>query len=363
MSEHPIIDEPPVEEDDTRPRAPVPPTEAVPGWLQPHLPAQEPPHDAVPDWLHERLVTEKPPRDSLVDTAEVPVARPPGRPLLLLVIMAGTLCLCLTLVAFAGYAGYRDGLATNDARITQTLATGIAQQYATGVADLQQGYAELAAARFAWIVETIQAPPEYALDSEVQLAMARTIAAYTPTPSVTPTLTPSPSPSPAPTIPPSPTVEPSPTLDALSDPAYLYDQAATAMRVAHYEDAIEWLDALAALAPDYRASEVKAMLMEALTTQGGIYLAGANEDGEDMLARGVLLIYRAHDLGTVEPDWLYGQAIFVESYINARSYVNGGNYAQALPILNDLCSINCDWTYHGVSVRALQEKAAAGGTN
>jgi tetratricopeptide (TPR) repeat protein len=277
--------------------------------------------------------------------------------------MAGTLCLCLTLVGFAGYAGYRDGLATNDARITQTLATGIAQQYAIGVSDLQQGNAELAAERFAWIVETIQAPPEYALDSQVQLAMARTIAAYTPTPSPTLTFTPSPSPTVAPTIPPSPTVEPSATLDPMSDPAYLYDQAATAMRVTHYEDAIEWLDALASLAPDYRSVEVKAMLMEALIEQGKVYLAGANTDGEDMLARGVLLIYRANDLGTVEPEWLYGQAIFVESYINARSYVNGGNYAEALPILNDLCQISCDWTYHGVSVRNLQEKALAGGTN
>lgn len=340
MPEQPFIDEPPVEEEDTRPRAPV---------LLP---------EAVPDWLQQGLAAEEPPRDSLVDTAEFRVERAPGRPLLLLVVMAGTLCLCLMLVGFAGFAGYRDGLATNDARITQTLATGIAQQYATGVADLQQGYAELAAARFAWIVETIQAPPQYALDSRVQLNLARTIAAYTPTPSPTLTFTPSPSPTPAPTIPPSPTVEPSTTLDPMRDPAYLYDQAATAMRVAHYEDAIEWLDALIALAPDHRTAEVQAMLLEALTTQGRIYLVGENADGEDMLARGVMLIYRAHDLGPVEPDWLYGQAIFVESYINARNYVNGGNYAAALPILNDLCQQNCDWSYHGVSVRDLQQKAS-----
>ncbi len=285
--------------------------------------------------------------------AEPPIPAPSARLLIVGVVMASTLCLCLALVSMAGFAGYRDGLATNDARLTQTLATGIAQQYATGVSDLQAGYAELAEARFAWIVETLRAPTQYALDSPIQLAVARTVAAYTdtPIPSATLTLTP--------TLTPPPTQPATPTPNPLQDPAYFYNQAETALRLANYEDAIEWLDALTALDPAYRAEDVRALLIKALTQQGKIYLRGQNQDGEDKLARGVYLVYRASDLGEIE-DTLLGEAIFVEKYVNARNYVNGGYYTAALPILEELCGINCEWSYHGVSVRNLLEKAQAG---
>ncbi len=285
--------------------------------------------------------------------AESPLPTPPTRLLIVGVVVLSTLCLCLTMVGLAGFAGYRDGLATNDARITQTLATGVAQQYATGVSDLQAGYAELAEARFAWIVETLRAPTQYALDSPIQLAVARTVAAYTDTPF------PTPSPSQTPTFTPLPTQPATLTPDPSQNPAYFYEQAETALRLADYEDAIDWLDALMALDPTYRAEEVRALLIKALTQQGKIYLRGQNEDGEDKLARGVYLVYRASDLGEIE-DTLLGEAIFVEKYVNARNYVNGGYYTAAIPILEELCSINCGWSYHGVSVRNLLEQAQAG---
>ena len=321
-----LRDEPPLAEDDTRPRAPV----------------------SVPPW------GEEPPIDPLADTAEIAIGRTAARPLLLALVLGATLCLCLLMVGFAGYAGYRDGLATNDARLTQTIATGIAEQYQMGVNDLAQGYAELAAARFAWIVETVNAPAAYAGDSAALLATARAIASYTPTPAPTSTYTPSATPTPSPT-PPSPSPTPSP--EPRQDPAYLFEQAQTALRLVRYEEAIEWLDALRALAPDYRSAEVEDMLVKALTEQGKLYLRGQNPDGADMLARGVLLIYRANDIRPVQPSTLLGEAIFVEMYLNARNYVNGGYYAQALPILEELCRMNCGWSYRGVSVQSLLEQA------
>jgi len=324
-----LRDEPPPAEEDTRPRAPV----------------------SVPPW------GEEPPVDPLADTAEIAVGRTAARPLLLALVLGATLCLCLLMVGFAGYAGYRDGLATNDARLTQTIATGIAEQYRMGVNDLAQGYAELAAARFAWIVETVNAPAAIAGDSAALLATARAISSYTPTPAPTDTPTPTltPTPSLTPTLP-----SPTPSPEASQDPAYLFEQAQTALRLVRYEDAIEWLDALRALAPDYRAAEVEDMLVKALTEQGKLYLRGQNPDGADMLARGVLLIYRANDIRPVQPGTLLGEAIFVEMYLNARNYVNGGYYDQALPILEELCAMNCGWSYRGVSVQSLLEQARAG---
>jgi hypothetical protein len=326
-------EEPPVSPDDTKPRAPVP------------------------------LAAEEPPSSALDDTAEslAVLPGPARRPLLLATVMIGSLCLCLMLIGFAGFAGYRDGLATNDAQITRTLATDIAQQYATGVAELDNGYAEMAAARFEWIVETVQAPTEYALDSRERLAIARTLQAYTPT--APPSLTPTASPTAPPTVAPTESPEPQATDEAPTgpDPETLYEQASQAMGLARYEDAIEWLESLRALAPDYRTAEVTAMYLEALTTQGKIYLRGQNQDGEDRLQRGVLLIYRADEIGTVEPPELLGEANFVEMYLNARSYVSGGNYAAALPVLEQLCDWNCGWSYHNVSVRDLLEQAQQGG--
>lgn len=344
------LEEPPPAPDDTKPKAPI----RLPDDAQDSL---------SPDAVFHALAAEEPPITALVDTAEIRAAPAPARALLLAAVMLGTVCLCLALVSLAGFAGYRDGLATNDVRITQTLATGIAEQYATGVADLEQGYAELAAARFAWIVETVRPPAQYASDSAQLLSTARAISSYTPTvqPTATPTLEPSLAPTLSPT--PEPTQSSTATLDPMQDPAYFYNQAATAMSVFRYEEAIEWLDALQALAPDYRAAEAKAMLMDALTKQGHIYLYGQNEDGEDRLARGVLLIYRANELGPVEPSTLLGQAIFVERYLNARNYVAGGYYAAALPILEQLCAENCGWGYPNwepVTVSDLLEQARSG---
>ncbi len=351
-------DEPPVADDDTQPRMP---------FVPPVSPAQDQPPASVPvppletqaaslmadpdDWARGRIPTQH---------EEETAAPGYMRPLLLVTVMLGTACLCLAMIGLAGFAGYRDGLATNDVRVTQTLATGIAEQYATGAADLRAGYAELAAARFEWIVETIQAPTEYALDSPVQLAVARTIAAFTDTPMPTPT--PTDTPTPPPTDAPTPTSAPpsTATRDPLQDPEHIYEQALAAERLGRYEEAIEWLDALIALDPGYNSAEVKQKLVSVLTAQGRIYLLGMNEDGQDRLARGVYLIYRADELGTVEPDWLLGHAIFVERFINARNYVNGGYYETAIPILEQLCTENCEWSYAGVSVRDLLERARSG---
>jgi tetratricopeptide (TPR) repeat protein len=356
-----FIEEPPILPDDTQPRAPArsPEDARTETVLPPDMATLAPP----PDALFHTLAAEEPPIDSQADTAEILPAPAPARALLLALVMLSTVCLCLALVSFAGYAGYRDGLATNDVKITHTLATGIAEQYATGVADLEQGYAELAAARFGWIVETVQPPTEYARDSAQLLATSRAIGSYTPTPS--PTYTEMPPPSLTPTLSPTPepTSAPTSTLNPMEDPAYLYQQAATAMSLMRYEDAIEWLDALQALAPNYRAEETRAMLIEALTQQGRIYLRGQNKDGEDKLARGVLLIYRASDLGPVEPSELLGEAYFAESYLNARNYVAGGQYAAALPILEDLCAMNCNWgypNYDPVTVSELLDQARRG---
>jgi len=340
----------------------------------PHVhPVFSPPPDerapSAPPSGRRALALDEPPVDP-DDTAPRLPPRPvgtPGRGLLLGVLMVGMLCICVAVVGLAGVAGYRDGLATNEAKATHAVATEIAQQYRAGVENMDQGLFELAIARFEWIVETVQPPARTLGDSPAWLAAARTAAAVTPTGSPTPTEAATATASPPPV--PSRTPVPSPATQATAapnpaDPAFLYDEAARAMRLARYEEAIEWLRSLRALDPNHRPAETQTMLMEALTLQGRIYLRGANEDGEDRLARGILLIYEADDLGTVEPAGLLYEADVAERFLNARSYLNGGNYAQASAILEQLCAeadSTCNWSYRGTSVRDLLEQARAGG--
>jgi len=85
-----------------------------------------------------------------------------------------------------------------------------------------------------------------------------------------------------------------------------------------------------------------------------------NQDGEDRLQRGINLIYRADSLGTVEPASLLYEADFAQRYLNARSYVSGGNFAAALPVLERMCEENCEWGYQGTSVRTLLLQAQSG---
>jgi tetratricopeptide (TPR) repeat protein len=343
-------EEPPVEPEDTKPQA-VPATVGV---LQ-------------------RLAADEPTVDPFMDTTPREAYGPPAAPMRLLlvaVVMAGAVCMCIALIGFAGFAGYRDGLATNDARITQTMATGIAQQYAAGRMDLDNGFAELAAARFEWIVETVQAPTRYALDSRERLATARAMMSATPAPQTPDTPTPTPTPTPPPTSPEPATGESTPQAEITAgasegpDPATMFERAAAAMRFDRYEEAISWLEPLMVLAPEAldatQQAEVKAMYLEALVEQGRIYLRGQNQDGEDRLQRGVNLIYRADSIGDVEPASLLYEADFAQRYLNARSYVNGGNFAAALPVLERLCEENCSWAYQGVSVQTLLLQAQSG---
>jgi len=136
------------------------------------------------------------------------------------------------------------------------------------------------------------------------------------------------------------------------------------MRFDRYEEAIEWLEPLMVIAPERldatQQAEVKAMYLEALVEQGRIYLRGMNQDGEDRLQRGINLIYRADSLGTVEPASLLYEADFAQRFLNARSYVSGGNFAAALPVLERMCEENCEWGYQGTSVRTLLLQAQSG---
>jgi tetratricopeptide (TPR) repeat protein len=266
------------------------------------------------------------------------------------VIMAS--CLCVSIIGLSLAAGIRDEV---DAISTESAGTRVARvetQYALAVVDFQEGRYELAEIRF-HDVQTLV--PDYR-DIQSRLEQIQQVMSYTPIPSLTPTSAP-PTATIAPDAPTSaPTQEIPPTTANAFDPADLYGRAETAMTLGEFEEAIRWLDALSLADPTYRRGEVQQKLLDAHIAQGRIYLRSQNEDGVDQLSRGVQLINRASELGTVPVELVY-EADFVARYLAAQAYVEGGAFDQARQVLTRLCEENCDWTYRGVSVRDLLSQA------
>ncbi len=281
------------------------------------------------------------------------------RSLLILAVLAISTCMCLVIVALAGFAGIRDQMEVIGTEAVQAQQTDVADQYQRGVADMEAGLYELAADRFSYVLTKV---PDYK-DASGLLQQVNDRLNVTPTPEEVPTEAPTATLTVAPqeSVPPTATLEaPTPTRRGPTAEG-LYSSAETAMFMGNYEEAISWLDALIQLDSSYRRSDVNRMLVEALTVQGRAYLRGMNQDGEDQLARGVQLIDRAAELGYTG-DLIY-EADFVRRYLSARSYVEGGALGPALDVLGRLCEENCDWAYRGVSVEDLLIRAGGSRQN
>lgn len=272
-----------------------------------------------------------------------------GSVVMLLGVLLFSGFLCLSILLLAVVAGGRDELRAIQTQAAQTDVARVSTQYALGLRDLEGENYEMAAIRFNDVLNIM---PDYR-DAPERLAEAQSILAYTPTPQ--------------PTTPP-PTFTPDPQTDLAADPESsptqasltgsglsaeeLYNLAQTAQLSSDFEAAIRWLEVLRLTDMTYRRAEVQEQLLNAHISLGRSYLRGTNADGSDQLARGVQLIYRANELGTVPPDLQY-EADFVARYISARSYVEGNLNQQAREVLTRLCEESCDWSYRGVSVRAL----------
>ncbi|NJL92969.1 MAG: hypothetical protein HC915_04230 [Anaerolineae bacterium] len=257
-----------------------------------------------------------------------------------LAVMGAAACLCASIILLAGFAGVRDAYTAISTQAVQTREAEVATQYARARSEIEAGEFELAAERLEFVATRA---PGYR-DAEQQLAVVQLRL------SATPTFTPT-QPEPPSATPPE---QPGGTPDAPFAPATLYSQGESALGVALYEEAIAWFEALRQTDPEYRRAEVRQNLIDAYTRQGTLYLRGQNADGADRLAVGVQYIYRATDLGYSGP--LITEADFVELFLTARGYLEGGLVEQARPVLNRLCELNCSWSYRGVSIEALVQQ-------
>jgi tetratricopeptide (TPR) repeat protein len=288
---------------------------------------------------------------------------PPRNCLLSLMVLALTTCICLTTITLSGFGGYQDEYSDIQTEDVETSVAEVATQYSLALEDEAAGLWEFAYDRYEFI-ETEQ--PGYNDVAERRQEVAIMLS-HTPTSAATDT--------------PEATVTPTATIEATASEAAseeaapaatsgqfnvaeFFDDAEDVYNAGLYEEAIAFLDIVISLDPEYRRSEVDSMLFNSLKQQAMIYFRGANTDdgshGEtgDQLSRGVLLAERALGMREENPQvgeedrlgyWQY----FVNNYVTARAYIAGGRNAAAIPLLERLCSENCEWGFRGVTVRDL----------
>ncbi len=182
---------------------------------------------------------------------------------------------------------------------TATLNAYAERQYELGAGDLSAGEYGVAAERLAYAV---QLKPTHTLAAAL-LATAeealRVTATPTSTPTPSPTLTPSITPSPEATLPP--------------DPAAYLQKAQEAVRVQQWEAAIDNLDIVIALDPQYQRAAVNDLLYTALTSLGRQYL------NEGRMEEGILLVDRAGTIKALDGATVAARNLAVQ-YMTAMRY-------------------------------------------
>lgn len=240
------------------------------------------------------------------------------------VVFGFMLLLALGVVGLAGLAGWNEGLRVAIGNATATQSSEIVAQCARIPQDLASGSFGLAQRRFESLGAFTPPPPCVA-----QLAPTAT-AAYlaslpTNTPTPTPTLLPSSTPTPEVTQEPS---TPFPTSASGFDLNKLLAEAQQLLSAGKFNEAIDTLDALAAIDHTFETVTVDRLLYQALTSEArNLFRSGQN------LAQAILLTNRAEQYGNVG-DLSYERYI-AELYLQAQIY-RDVNFAQAIRLLTQI---------------------------
>ncbi|MEO0562081.1 MAG: hypothetical protein AAF125_08205 [Chloroflexota bacterium] len=194
----------------------------------------------------------------------------------------------LLIVFIAGLFGYLSGqdMVAASAQVTQQAF--IDEQLTTWIPrDLASGNTALLGARIEGLASLTPAPPEVAglIATGTQFAVEN---AATATPTITPTLEPTATPTTAPvtataTVAPLPTTDPALDEDApLFDVNALYAEAQQQLAAEDYEGAVLTLEAIVAVDPEFRASEIEGLLFDTWLTRARLLLRSG--DPSDLAA-------------------------------------------------------------------------------
>jgi hypothetical protein len=317
--------EPPITDDDTKPRPPQASGRSIQAMLSMLTPLP-----------FERI---SPPEEP--EPIE-PETKPRGcsNTLLVAFVLFDLLFLCITAIVLAGVAGYRDGVNDAATLAINTQSAAISTQLPHINQDLAAQDWESLLGRCQYVM-TLQ--PNYPGMSNC-ISQAEQKLSATPTPAPSLTFTPSPTLSPTGTATRTPNVATitvtsggsvsvagiTPTLAPVTaTPAFLpelFARAQEAIRQQQFETAIGYLEAIRETDATFFKNDVTALLCSTYET------VGVNDQNTGQLSEMIVVINKALKMnchlqgGT--GSWEFTVNV-TELYLSARDYLNGGNYAEA----------------------------------
>ncbi len=260
----------------------------------------------------------------------------------LLTVFLGGMVIILAIIS-----GFNSGLTIAKSNATATQNAEIQVQCELLGNDLRDGgNLSLAQRRIEVLLE--QTPAVACLNTYIPTATTIFLQSL-PTATATPTVTLSPTMTHTPTIAPTdaPTTEAVVDTDSPFDLEDLFSDAQSAIAVGEFVDAIDTLDAIIAIDPDYRATEVSQMIFNALTSHAtNLYRTGS-------LAEAIVYTGRAEQYGDI--GGLNYERFIASLYLDAQRYT-GRNYPQAISLLRRIVYEQNLPNYNGDSVRLLQEQ-------
>jgi hypothetical protein len=246
--------------------------------------------------------------------------------------LIGAFCLLLALatVLLASFAGWTEGLRVGQGNATATINADIAEQCQRIPQDIANGSMGLVQARLDTLSQFTPAPP--CIATHAPAATALYLQSHpTATPTLTPTLAPSHTVTPSDALtqatqdaPPSPTA----STQGGFDLGALLTEARNLLSAGDNRAAIETLDAISAVDPQYQKGAVDQLLYQALTTEARrLYRTGTS------LAEAVLLTNRAEQYGDVGE--LNYERYIAELYLQAQIYLDV-NFPRAIQQLSQI---------------------------
>lgn len=233
----------------------------------------------------------------------------------------------LVIVGLSATAGWTSGQRLASTNATATSVTDLQHQVDLVSADIAAENFERADIRLRYLAT--QAPGLPSLPQLMQTGTALYLTRQ-PTATATPTETPTETAtSPGPTA--EPTVEATPTLSDPYDLGGRLQRAQSAVSLAQWNDAIDDLDVILSIDPNYETATVRGLMSRALNAQAlALYRTGE-------LGEAIFLTDRAEEFGDIGE--LSFERYVAQLYLTAKSRVGTSDYIGAINALNEVRNI------------------------
>ncbi|NWF70149.1 MAG: hypothetical protein HXY40_13775 [Chloroflexi bacterium] len=251
------------------------------------------------------------------------------------------LAFALAIVVLAGAAGWTAGQREAVRSADATRSVEIATQCAAFAGDVATRNPTLLNARYAYLATLTPAVPCLAAIPATATALF-----LTSQPTVTPTPTATFTPSPTPQF----TATARPAGSVSYDLAALLDEAQAAMTLSDWPAAIETLDVIIGLNPDFETATVRSLMSRALNSQASLLFRSGQ------LAEAIVLTDRAEEFGPLAAGLNYERYV-ASLYLDAVR-LEGTNWSVAIQALRELYNVAPD--YQDVRQRLFNAYVAYG---